>query len=82
MIKIDKRQARKEYNNGTRLYIVPCKVSPDNIWGIGFILENDPTDPDWERGFDSYINEFEYFHCCSELGYRAAYYIIEEEDEI
>ena len=80
MKRIRKNEARKRYNEGKEIIILPCKANPKSAWFTGFTMVNDPAEKEPVRDFDSYVNEFEYFNCCNELGYYAAYYIGEEDD--
>ena len=66
--KIDKRLARKLYNSGAEVLIIPCKCSPLAAWLVGGTMVN-AGEP-----FDKFVNEFEYYNCCYELGYYAAFY--------
>lgn len=66
--KIDKRTARKLYNTGVEVLIIPCKCNPHGAWITGITLINN------ERPFDALVNEFEYYNCCYELGYYPAFY--------
>ena len=77
MKRIRKNEARKRYNSNEAVIIIPCKASPYSAWNLGARMVNDPTDTEPARDFDSYVNEFEYYNCCNELGYYAAFYIPE-----
>ena len=70
MLKIDKKQARKAFNAGKEIRVVPCKCAPSNVWGIGASITRASG-----YTFDKLVNEFEHYNCNSELGNRAAYYI-------
>ena len=77
--RIDKRKARKMYNAGQEVGIIPCKCNPASIWFNGFTMINDPSQEE-TRDFDSYVNEFEYFNCNAEMGRYAAFYLYKEEN--
>lgn len=66
--RIDKRAARKLYNNNIPVLIIPCKCSPAGAWVTGFIMTKE------DRTFDQFVNEFTYYNCCYELGYYPAFY--------
>ena len=84
--RINKPTARKMFNRGYTLYLLPCKVSDS-------VVTNTPHDYDWLRPleislptsnheanqFDRTVNEFEYYNCNAELGYYAHYYVSEED---
>jgi hypothetical protein len=75
--RINKREARKIWNNGGELKVVPCKANINSLWFTGLMfsknepgrVENDETD------FDKFIDYFTVYNCCNELGRYAAYYI-------
>ena len=72
MVKIRKNTARKLFNNGHELIIIPCKCAPGRVWLTGFkICKNNLENAD----FDRLINEFEYYNCNSELGRYTHFYI-------
>lgn len=84
--RIRKTMAKRLYNEGKKLYIVPCKVFPDfnAMWVKPFELqyteEMKQRDIEYpaiafEHTFDSRINSFEYYNCNYELGYYTAFYI-------
>lgn len=68
--RIRKDEARRLYNEGTTIYLLPWKVYPDDNhpWIKPYKMEGGP--------FEKVVNEFEYYNCnIAELGYYAAYYI-------
>ena len=76
MVKINKSQARKQYELGVTVYITPCKMRLGNMWNPEIemnkynLLEVNPN-----ITFDGFINEFEYYNCDYERGYYTSYYI-------
>lgn len=85
--RIQKNKARRLYNDGVTVYLLPCKVYPDDDhpWIKPFELNKKRIDDHYNGydelkklyTFDSRINNFEYYNCNAELGYYAAYYIKE-----
>lgn len=83
--RVSKRIAKKMYNNGKSVYIVPCKVYPsdDNYWikpfDIRYPIEQyykDINNHDLSANkFDNRITSFEYYNCNHALGYYTAFYI-------
>lgn len=74
MTKIRKNTARKLFNDGRELTIIPCKCAPGSAWLTGFrICKNNLENAD----FDRLINEFEYYNCNSELGRYTSFYVEE-----
>ena len=73
-IRVQKKTARKLYNQGLEILIVPNKVDPLNRWGIGYYANKDDGDG-FERDFDKVVSYFEYYNCqYNELGKYAAFY--------
>lgn len=67
--RVDKRVARKLFDAGGVVYLAPCKANPRADW-VGLISIRKES-----AGFDTVINEFEYYNCNFEMGKRAAYYV-------
>ena len=72
MVKIRKSTARKLFNEGHELIIIPCNCSPNGVWFKGFRICKTKLE---NSDFDRLINEFEYYNCNSELGRYTHYYI-------
>ena len=74
--RISKARARNLYDAGTDILVVPCKVNPENEWGIGVKTNGhywDGTD------FDRFIHEFIWYNCqYNETGKYPAFYEIKE----
>ena len=81
--KIRKTTAKKLYDEGTQIYIVPCKVYPSfsNPWIKPFEMKKqDEQYPSlsFENTFESRINIFEDYNCNNELGRYTSFYITDE----
>ena len=75
--RVSKATARRLYNQGYCLYVVPVKVNPDNFWGIGCIIDNAAVDP--EKEFQKVVNSFTWYNCnYNELGKYPAFYTISD----
>ena len=70
MNKINKTQARKEYNSGKDVYLLPSKAAPGSIWIQPLRINNSCG-----RDFDTLVNEFSIYNCTKETGLRINYYI-------
>ena len=85
--RINKPTARRMFNKGYSIKLLPCKVSENVLTGV-------PHDYDWiepieiplqisghheMNKFDRSVNEYEYYNCNAELGYYAHYYVSEED---
>ncbi len=71
-VRIDKRQARKIYENNGELYMLPCNLNPENSWGL--LLG--PVNTFYP--FDSMVNSATYYNCGSGRGNYLAFYIRKE----
>ena len=70
MVKITKALARKMYNNGEEILIVPCKVRPN---GMLASWTTKPAD-DPSADFDKLCNAIFYYNCSPETGMTLNYY--------
>ena len=70
--RITKHAAFTAYKNGKTIYLCPVKLAPGSVWRAEIPIRNDSP-----RKWESIINEFEYYNCCSERGYYTAFYIKE-----
>ena len=70
--RISKAKARKLYNAGEDILVVPCKVHPENHLGIGVTTSINY----WEHPtFEVFLNEFCWYNCQhNELGKYPAFY--------
>lgn len=72
MKRISMAQARKLYNKGTDIYLLPSKAVPGSIWIIPIGISQDNYDP---RNFDAKVNAYRYYNCTVETGRRVHFYI-------
>lgn len=80
MKRINKRQARKAYESGKKIYFIPCKLNPYYLDGVFMIPEQKASNPESEYNyrFDELVNAFEFYNCInSETGKYTAFYIDE-----
>lgn len=76
--KVTKPIARKYYDNGKEVYLLPCKVNAHIVFDSsynGFIQPYVISKHGSDGSFDKVVNEFEYYNCNSKMGYYAHYYI-------
>lgn len=88
--RINKKTARKLFNNGKKIRICMNKVHPKNIWHLYTDIERPENTPytiysDTEyntelttNDFDTIVNGFEFYNTCYENGYYASFYLIEK----
>ena len=70
--RINKREARKLYNLGRPITILPCKANPNSPWFSNSTVSKESAD----KNFDALVNEFTFYNCnTSELGRRPAFYV-------
>ena len=70
--RINKSEARKLYNLGKPIMILPCNANPNSPW-----FSNSMISKESGRDFDALVNEFIYYNCnTSELGRYPAFYVV------
>lgn len=71
--RINKSEARKLYNLGRPIAVLPCKANPNSPWFSNSTVSKESTD----KNFDTLVNEFAYYNCnTAELGRRPAFYVL------
>lgn len=70
MIRITKGMARKLYNDGKEVMIIPNRVRPTGILANWTTKPNDDPDAD----FDKLCNAIFYYNCSPETGMKLTYY--------
>lgn len=70
MVKITKGMARKLYNEGKEVMIIPNRVRPTGILASWTTKPNNDPDAD----FDKLCNAIFYYNCSPETGMKLAYY--------
>lgn len=71
--RITKGVARKLFNKGHDVYVLPCNVRLDSIWVSPTLIPK-------EYDFDKVINEYTYYNCNRELGTYCSYYISKSKE--
>ena len=72
MKRINMTQARKMYNEGTSIYLLPSKAVPGSIWILPVKISRDESNP---HDFDGEVNAYRYYNCTAETGKRVHFYI-------
>lgn len=72
MKRIPKVEARKLFNAGKTVYLLPSKVGTDSMWVKPHGVNNRD-----EQDFEKVINAYRYYNCNIELG-RGLHYYVEE----
>lgn len=69
MIKITKGMARKLYNEGKEIMIIPSRIRPNSMLASWIVKpEDDSTD------FEKVCNAIHYYNCSPETGMSLVYY--------
>ena len=79
--RISKPAARKAYQSGETVYIIPCKLSPANVYMPAMAISCKPSQdetpvnmPGCAATFEKRVNAFEYYNCSPETGNYTAFY--------
>lgn len=86
MKRITKAKARKLFNEGQAVTIIPHKVRTDNVWGIGMEIQKGVicntihNQTYCIQGFDWWLDCYITYNCNFENGYYCAYYINEDSN--
>lgn len=71
MKRISMATARRLFNNGVEIYMLPSKAVIRNIWILPIGIHQD------EISFEAHVNEYRYYNCSAETGKRVHFYINE-----
>lgn len=71
MTKITKREARKLYDNGTPVKVIPNLANPNHPMWAGYFEKAELKEMD----FDKLCDNVQYYHYNDGCGRRLAYYI-------
>ena len=74
MEKITKGLARKMYNNGEEVMIVPNRVRPDSILAAWYTKPDDGCYETTDSAFDRLCTAIFYYNCNPETGMGLAFY--------
>lgn len=78
-IRVDKKTARRAYNNGLNVVFCPVNISPLNKWGLEMTMNCENLNCNFIE-FDKLVNEYEFYNCNSETGKYTAFYIPTKND--
>ena len=76
--RINKRVARKLFNEGKEFWIVPRLQDPLH-WGNLINFKGTANYYDGYTSFDALVNAFEYYNCDNERGTYSAFYMEAKE---
>jgi len=77
LLKVNRNRAKRMFSEGSRIYLLPCKVALGNPFINPISFQTDEFTQD-ERckldNFERYVDQYEYYNCCFELGNYPSYY--------
>ena len=81
--RVNKVTARKMYNYGCSITLLPCKINESALDGSYSFIEPVTINMvkctyDYNK-FDRVVREYEYYNCNAESGYYPHFYVSEEE---
>ena len=77
-VRVNKPTARKMYNYGLTVNLLPCKVSTNSVWIRPFAINKFESEYS-ENKFDRTVNAFQYYNCNTETGYYPSFYVNEDD---
>lgn len=75
MVKINKQRAKKLYEAGKKIMLVPCKLMYGSPWHPECVIQRGNVG---YCNFTTLVNSFVYYNCSYETGYYPHYYIQEQ----
>ena len=75
---VNKTVARKLFNKGVTVYILPSNMRLNNTWGKPLDINQEMYDMTVDN-FDKIVNSFEYYNCSNETGLYS-HFLIENKE--
>ena len=77
--------AKKLFEAGTKIRIVPHKINPNNVWGLYADIKKIDSVPlesiydiKYYNDFNRIVNDFRYYNCSNETGLYCSFYLLED----
>ena len=71
---VSKTKARKEFNKGNDIWLLPANIRPCNPYFSPCLVDNDMEITDFEK----VVNVYEFYNCsCNETGKYAKFFIVD-----
>lgn len=70
--KVNVTTAKKVFNAGNTVYLLPNKVKLDNAWIKPFAIDSETS---LGKSWENIINSYAYYNCNKDTGTNIAYYI-------
>ena len=74
--RITKTTAKKLFNAGKTIALLPCKANPLSIWFSFYPLNKNSVEHYTDKSFDLFVNNFEYYNCNNQTGRYTAFYTV------
>lgn len=74
MQQVQKRTARKLFQEGETIYLLPCNMRFDSVWQSPLAISNDVS-RSLGYTFDQLCNNYEHYNCDSERGRYVRFYV-------
>ena len=76
--------AKKLFEAGHKIRIVPNKINPNNMWGLCVDIKKIDSVPieaiydiNYYNDFNRIVNDFRYYNCSNETGLYCSFYLLE-----
>lgn len=77
LVRVNKTVARRLYNNGCDVLLLPCNIRPDSIHIFLGVWENVNLLGQYES-FDKLCDWYQIYNCCNQYGKYISFYIRNE----
>ena len=71
-VRVNKAGAKKAFNEGKTIYMLPCKACPRSYWFTFYPVNKNAVDG---ASFETVVNNFEFYNCTPQTGKYTAFYI-------
>lgn len=75
MMKVNKTRARKEFNKGNAVWLLPCKAVLGSMWIVPSMINKN-----FDSDFDTLVNHYEAMNCSNPTGKYVHFYIDENAE--
>ena len=76
--KVRKEVARRLFNEGYKVYVIPCKLNPFSQWDCAEAWNKELID-ETRNAFDRTVIDYKNNVCNSEVGYYPNYYVLVQD---
>lgn len=80
--RISKHEARRLFDAGKDIYLLSCKMYPENMYHVPTLVNNTPDDTGDALTFNGVCRWYSYYNCqYTETGKYPAFYVHNDETE-